>query len=319
MTHDLLGFGLHYPVPHLPSRREFLTRATALGSASLLGLTRPAAAEQALDTKRIRIPATPGLCVMPQYVAEAFLRTEGFTEVQYAKFRNIGPSPHISAGEADMAMDAIGPVITQIDSGQPLVMLAGIHLGCYELFVGERVRAIRDLKGKRIPINGFGGPQHVFLSAILGYLGLDPRKDVEWIEAGYPQGMQLFVDGNADAYLGFPPEPQELRAKRVGRVLINTATDKPWSQYYCCVLVAHRDYVGQYPAATKRALRAFLKATDLCAQDPQRTADQIVDRRFAANFDYANNALNQVRYDAGVRTTRRTRCASTHCACTTCA
>ncbi len=279
-------------------RRQFLASAAALGGTSLLGLARPAAAERALDATRIRIPATPGICVVPQYAAEPLLRAEGFTEVEYAKYRNITPSAHVPTGEADMAMDAIGPVITQIDEGQPLVMLAGIHLGCYELFVSERIRAIRDLKGKRIPINGFGGPQHVFLSAMLGYVGLDPRKDIEWVDAAFPEGMQMFINGKADAYLGFPPEPQELRAKRVGRVLINTATDRPWAQYYCCVLVAHRDYVNRYPIATKRALRAFLKASDLCAQEPDRTARQAVDRGFAANYDYAIDALKQLRYDA---------------------
>jgi hypothetical protein len=39
-----------------------------------------------------------------------------------------------------------------------------------------------------------------------------------------------------DAFLGFPPEPQELRAQRIGHVLVNTATDRPWSQYFCCML-----------------------------------------------------------------------------------
>ena len=76
---------------------------------------------------------------MPQYVAEPLLHAEGFTAVEYAPFRNIGPSAHVPAGEADMAMDAIGPVIMQIDAGEPLVLLAGIHLGCYELFGGAHV------------------------------------------------------------------------------------------------------------------------------------------------------------------------------------
>jgi NitT/TauT family transport system substrate-binding protein len=281
-----------------PARRTFLVQGAVLAGTTLLSRNAPAQAERALETTKLRFPATPGICVMPQYVAEPLLRAEGFTDIEYTRFRNIGPVAHVPTGEADMVVDGIGPVITQIDAGEPLVVLAGIHLGCYELFGGERVRAIRDLKGKRIPINGFGGPQHVFLSAMLGYLGLDPRKDVEWIEAPFPEGMQMFMRGQADAYLGFPPEPQELRAKRIGRVLVNTATDRPWSQYYCCMLTAHREYVRRYPVATKRALRAILKATDLCAEEPERTAQQSVDRGFAANYAYAIDALSQVRYDA---------------------
>ena len=50
--------------------------------------------------------------------------------------------------------------------------------------------------------------------------------------------MELFADGQVDAFLGFPPEPQELRARKIGRVILNMATDKPWSQYFCCMASA---------------------------------------------------------------------------------
>jgi NitT/TauT family transport system substrate-binding protein len=138
----------------------------------------------------------------------------------------------------------------------------------------------------------------VFVAAILAYLGIDPRKEVEWVDAPFPDGLKLFMDGKADAYLGFPPEPQELRAKKIGRVLINTATDKPWSQYFCCMLAAHRDYVSRYPHATKRAVRSILKATDVCARQPEQTARQTVERGFTTSYDYAIDALKEVRYDA---------------------
>ena len=59
----------------------------------------------------------------------------------------------------------------------------------------------------------------------------------------------------------------------------------------------NRDYVQKYPVATKRALRAILKATDLCATEPTRIARQIVDGGFAPRYDYALQALNEVPYD----------------------
>ena len=40
------------------------------------------------------------------------------------------------------------------------------------------------------------------------------------------------------------------------------------------------DYVNRYPVATKRVLRAILKAADLCVSDPQWVAQQMVDRGF---------------------------------------
>jgi len=96
---------------------------------------------------------------------------------------------------------------------------------------------------------------------------MDPRKDIHWIESGgYAESTQLFVEGKVDAFLGFPPQPQELRAKKIGRVIVNTTQDRPWSQYYCCMLAGNREFVRKNPVAAKRALRAYLKAADMCAQ-----------------------------------------------------
>jgi NitT/TauT family transport system substrate-binding protein len=63
------------------------------------------------------------------------------------------------------------------------------------------------------------------------------------------------------------------------------------------MLSARRDYVRNYPIATKRALRAILKATDLCATEPVRAAGQIVNRGFTPRYDYALQTLSENSYD----------------------
>ena len=156
---------------------------------------------------------------------------------------------------------------------------------------------ISDLKGKLVPVSD-EGPDHLFLSSMAAYVGMDPHKDINWVVLPLKEGMKLFTDGKADAFLGFAPEPQELSGRKFGRVIVNTATDKPWSQYYCCMLITHREFVQKYPVATKRAARAILKAADLCAQAPERAARMMVDRGFAHNYDYALETLKEVRYDA---------------------
>jgi len=108
--------------------------------------------------------------------------------------------------------------------------------------------------------------------------------------------MELFAEGKIDAFLGFPPEPQELRARNIGRVIFNSATDRPWSQYFCCMLAAHRDYVRRHPVATKRVLRAIFKATDLCITQPEQVAQRIVQAGFTPRYDYALQSLREVPY-----------------------
>ena len=107
----------------------------------------------------------------------------------------------------------------------------------------------------------------------------------------------MFTQGQIDAFLGFPPEPQDLRAQHIGRMILNSATDRPWSQYFCCLLGGDREYVRKYPVATKRVLRAILKAADLCASDPARAARSLVDRGFTARYDYALQSVSELPYD----------------------
>ena len=108
--------------------------------------------------------------------------------------------------------------------------------------------------------------------------------------------MQLFAERKVDAFLGFPPEPQELRARKIGRVIINTATDKPWSDYLCCTALGNRDFVREHPIATKRYLRAILKAADICAAQPEQVARQLVDDGVTDRYDYAFQTLTEVPY-----------------------
>jgi NitT/TauT family transport system substrate-binding protein len=55
--------------------------------------------------------------------------------------------------------------------------------------------------------------------------------------------------------------------------------------------------VRKNPVATKRALRAILKATDFCATEPERAARRLVDGGFTPRYDYALQTLNENAYD----------------------
>jgi len=282
-----------------PHRREFVKGLGALaGSAALLGYDiRPVAAEPPPETTRIRFDVIPAICLAPQYVAEELLKAEGFTDVQYVRSETSGRD-RLHSGQIDMTMGTAASIITYVDSGSPVIMLAGVHLGCYELFGTDRVRGIRDLKGKTVPVDKLGNGTHILLSSMVAYVGLDPRRDINWVVHPAEESMQLLADGKVDAFFAFPPEPQEMKAKKIGHVVINTAIDRPWSQYYCCMLMGSREFVEQHPIATKRAVRAILKAADLCATEPERAARLIVEKGFTKSYNYALEAIKDVPYAA---------------------
>jgi hypothetical protein len=95
------------------------------------------------------------------------------------------------------------------------------------------------------------------LEAIMAaYVGLDPRRDFEWVTSPDSKPMEVFAKHKADAFLAFPPEPQELRDRQIGRVIVSTIQDQPWSQYLCCVLFSCRQFVreGVRPLSRRRGL-----------------------------------------------------------------
>ena len=127
-------------------------------------------------------------------------------------------------------------------------------------------------------------------------VGLDPAKDINWVTSAEPKPIELFLDGKVDAFLGFPPEPQRLRAQGVSHVIVNSAQDRPWSQYFCCMLAGNPEFVRTKPNARQGVVRAMLRATDLCLSAPTKVARQIVDRGFTTNYDYAVQTLSDVPY-----------------------
>ena len=170
-------------------------------------------------------------------------------------------------------------------------------VGCTELFAREGIKSVTDLKGKRVGVLSSGSLPHLLVVLMAAQVGLDAEKDIDWITDPKVKPKELFIDGKIDAFIGGPPEPQELRARGIGHVIVNTAVDRPWSQYYCCMLGGNPEYVRKYPVATKRALRAVLKAADLCATDSAGAARRVVDRGFTPRYDYAAQTLSENSFD----------------------
>jgi NitT/TauT family transport system substrate-binding protein len=286
-------------LPIAQTRRRFLTGLSLAGAAGLVRPPRSQAAEERLETTTIRLAKVPGICIAPQYIAEELLHAEGFADIRYvATGSGLAMAKAIGEDALDFSLNYAAPLVAMIDSDTPITVLAGAHVGCFELFGRAGLRSIADLKGRGVGVQALGSSQYLFLAAIAANVGLDPGKDIRWIiPEPSVKPIELFAAGKIDAFLGFPPEPQELRARGIGHVIVNSAVDRPWSQYFCCLLAANREFVRSHPVATKRVVRAILKATDLCATQPEHVARRIVERGFTPRYDYALQTFNEVPYD----------------------
>src|SRR5215475_2043913 len=276
------------------TRRRFLITLSGAGAASLIRAPRALAAEAALETTSVRLFRSSLICsAAPQFAAEELLRAEGFKDIAYTEAARNELPQVFAEGRVDFTVTFAVNHLLAIDHGAPITMLAGVHAGCYELFAREGRYGITELKGKQVGVQA-GSP--ALLELMAAQVGLDPEKDFQWVIDPKLKPLDLFAEGKIDAFLAFPPEPQELHARHAGHVILDTTVARPWSQYFCCMLGGSRDYVQRHPVATRRVVRAILKATDLCAREPARVVQNIAHRGLAGQYDDQRQALSELPY-----------------------
>src|SRR5262249_3844295 len=112
-------------------RRDFLRGAVFAGATGLAGLgpgralpdTPPAATT-------VKLLEFASACQGPLHAAEELLRGEGFTGVQYVKTELASLYRGVPSGDAHFAFYFSADLVTRIHLGDPIVTIAGIHVGC---------------------------------------------------------------------------------------------------------------------------------------------------------------------------------------------
>ena len=293
-------------MPIVHSRRRFLNHLGAAGVAGLGGIgaaglgggASSLAAEPRPEITTIRLEKAPATCIAPQYVAEQLLHAEGITDVRFRNCRRLADPIRGAADELGLGLWTSHPLsYAEADKGAPVTIVAGRASRVLRVLRARiTLHSITDLKGRTVGWSPVYVTSKHLVSIMAKLVGLDPDKDIRWVSHPTIEPMDLFIDRKIDAFLAVPPEPQELRARKIGHAIINSSTDRPWSQYFCCMLVGRTEFVRKYPIATKRVVRALLKATDLCASDPERVARRMVERGQTPRYDYALQTLQEVPY-----------------------
>ena len=272
------------------------------------------AAEGPLETTTVRLVNDGSICIAPEYAAEELLRAEGFTDIRYVEVPSAKQIEGSGTRRGGFRSFRFRPLISRRSTpGFPVAVLAGVHVGCFELFAKEGIRSISELKGKSVGLKA-APPALLTLMAAQGRARCGQGHQLGHRPLG--QAARSVRGGKSMLFLGFPPEPQELRARRIGHVIVNTARRPSMVAVFLLHVVGNRDFVREHPIATKRVLRAVLKAPDLCAAEPAECRAPHCRWRLYRAIRLGAPTLSEVPYANGATTTPRTRCASTRCGCT---
>jgi NitT/TauT family transport system substrate-binding protein len=131
----------------MQTRRRFLTMTALAGAAGILPPRHAWAAEPALEIATVRLGRLSTICFAPQYVCEALLRADGFTDVRYVDTTVQTQEEDLGRGSLDFQSNLPLTHATAIDRELPITVVTGVHAGCYELFAHGGIRGIADLKG----------------------------------------------------------------------------------------------------------------------------------------------------------------------------
>jgi NitT/TauT family transport system substrate-binding protein len=220
------------------SRRRFLIGLSLSGVAGIIAAPRSAHAEPPPETTSVRLPQWigEGYCWAAPYIAGELLRAEGLTDVRYVQGdTNLDNSEWLARGDTDFDINMPPMHIAMINDGAPINVLAGLHSGCFELIANDRIHDLTDLRGMKVGVWALNSHPHVLVSLMAAYVGLDPKREIQWITPSDGSTVDLFVGGKVDAILAAEPE-SKLRAKQVGHTIVDNNVDRPWSEYFCCMI-----------------------------------------------------------------------------------
>jgi len=151
-------------MPMVQTRRRFMTGLSLAGAAGCYQ-RRQSPQRSAWKPPRCALCA-PRRSVMPRnFVIEELLRAEGFTDIRYVEGASTAEiNPAVASGKVDFNPHFAPQWVSVIDGGEPVTVLSGVHVGCFELFGNAGIRSIADLKGKTVGIAALGSPDHLFVS-----------------------------------------------------------------------------------------------------------------------------------------------------------
>ena len=194
---------------------------------------------------------------MPAFVADrsGYFTQEGIAPTLIFFQSGVQLMQSVIAGDTHIGMGSAPELVTAVNAGARVRGVWGIsNLMPYALISRPHIRAVNDLRGKKIAVSSRGSLSEFLVSYALKSKGLDPSRDVVYISiGGVPTRFAAIESGSVDASLISSAHFE--RAKQVGLNLLVMLSDliPEWPQDLI--------YVREELMATREQdFKAFLRA-----------------------------------------------------------
>ena len=172
------------------------------------------------------------------------------------------------AGEVDMCVYSGSLLSSARLQGADVVMVTSfLDKPLYRLVVRPEIKTVADLKGKRLGITGFGTVTDSMTRLLVGKLGLDPDKDVSYIQVGDVPILLASLTAGKTIDGAIIQPPYYLKALASGmRVLVNMQEmDIPVQQ---TGLNTTDKFISKNPDLVRRVVKSLIEGIHLMRTDP---------------------------------------------------
>ncbi|TNM61655.1 ABC transporter substrate-binding protein [Aliirhizobium smilacinae] len=180
----------------------------------------------------------------------------------------------IATGHADGGIGMALRWLKPLEQGFDVALTVGTHGGCMRLLAapGANISKIEDLRGKKVAVTDAASPVRNFFAIRLAEIGIDPDKEVEWLQ--YPQDLfgEALKKGEVDALAGDDPHLYLIREREKLTEIANNL-EGPYAASTCCVLGLRGSLVRDQPDVASAITRAIVDAQAWTAANPDEAAE----------------------------------------------
>ena len=187
----------------------------------------------------------------------------------------IASSPAVTAamlgGDAEIALTGgEGNIRAYVQGATDFVFIGAVkNVLTHSILAGPDIKRPEDLKGKKIGINRIGSNPHFFAVQALRQKGLDPTKDVQFIQSGgSPETLAALVSGSLDAASLNPPADTQAISQGFHYVIYGPDQRVP---YVATAFVTLRPVLAKRTQVLGQFMHAMAEAAKILHADKEFT------------------------------------------------
>jgi NitT/TauT family transport system substrate-binding protein len=196
----------------------------------------------------------------------------------------------LNDGKIDANSQTLGDTVSSIAAGKDLVVVLtnDNSTGNDQIIINEKIKSIKDLKGKKVAVEE-GTVDHFLLVLALKGVGMN-IKDVQLVPLETSKAADAFVAGTVDATAVFAPFTTKALKRPGSRVLLSS---KEFPGAISDHLVFTRKFVSEHPEKVQAVVDSWFDTLNHIKFGTNRAeADLIMSKRAGVTLAEYNNYLD---------------------------